>query len=186
MAHPVITIHMKNKKQITMELYPDKAPNGVNSILELAQMNAYDNLSIQRIAPGFVLQPWYDEKRMGPEFQYIMKGEFSAAGHDNDLAFEKYTVGLGGDGSSISACGCIFIVIGDGYEQRLGGKFTAVGKVVDGFGEVQRITQVETRDIESGMEGVVVKEPLHPEIIETITVTYNGYTPSPVDKFLPE
>ncbi len=182
---PEVTLEMESGGRIRLRLRPDKAPNAVNSILELAELGGYDGLVIQRIAPDFVLQPWYDEQRMDERFQYIMEGEFDANGYPNDLPFHKYTVGMAGDGAHISSCGCIFIVAGEHCEERLNGKYTAVGEVVEGFAEVDRIMQVETKEIDSGMEGVVVREPVKPEIIRRAVCCRHGYAAKKTEKILP-
>lgn len=173
-----VTIQMENKNQIILELFPDYAPNAVNSILEMIDKDCYKNLEIQRIAPGFVLQPWYDEERMDERFQYVMPVEVE----ENKLKFEKYAVGMAGDGEAEASCGCFFIVTGEECETRLQGRFTPVGRVIEGFEEIERIMRVDTKDVESGMEGVVVKEPLKPEIITQMTYELNGYQPEQVKK----
>ncbi|MBR4878934.1 MAG: peptidylprolyl isomerase, partial [Clostridia bacterium] len=44
---------------ITVELYPEAAPNTVRSFLWAASENMYENRLIKRIVPGFVIQPSY-------------------------------------------------------------------------------------------------------------------------------
>ena len=41
---------------ITIEFFPDKAPNHVRHFLQLTASGAYDNSAFHRIAPGFVIQ----------------------------------------------------------------------------------------------------------------------------------
>lgn len=173
-----VTIHMENGKNVVMELYPDYAPNAVNSILEMIDQDCYKNLTIQRIAPDFVLQPWYDEDRMDERFQYVMPLEVE----QNELQFRKYAVGMAGDGEAEASCGCFFIVTGDGCEQRLQDRFTPIGYVVEGFEEVERIMHVETADVDCGMEGVTVKEPVIPEVISQMSYELNDYKPQEVKK----
>ena len=73
---PIMTIVMQNKSEIVIELYPEVAPRSISSLIPLIQKNMYQNMTIERIVPGFVLQPWYDEKTMPEEFQYMIDGEF--------------------------------------------------------------------------------------------------------------
>lgn len=166
-----VTIHMESGNDIVMELYPNDAPNAVNSILEMIDQDCYKNLEIQRIAPDFVLQPWYDEERMDERFQYVMPVELEG----NTLQFRKYAVGMAGNGAGEASCGCFYIVAGDGCEERLSGRFTPVGYVVEGFEEVERIMHVDTRNIDIGMEGVTVEEPVEPEVIANVSYELNGY-----------
>lgn len=173
-----VTIHMKNGNNIVMELYPEMAPNSVNSIIEMIDQDCYKDLTIQRIAPDFVLQPWFDEDRMDERFQYVMPVELE----NNTLEFDKYCVGMAGNGSDEAGCGCFYIVAGDNCKERLQGKFTPVGHVVEGFEEVERIMHVETTRLDVGMENIVVMEPVEPEVIAQMTYELNGYEPQKVMK----
>lgn len=187
MAHPIMTIHMVNQKKITIELYPEKAPNSVNGLLWALERHLFDQMAIARIVPGFVLQPWYDENIMPLDYQYLISGEFKANGfHKNDLIMHKYAVGLAGDGSSVSSPGCFFIVVGDGCEAALDEKFAGVGYVIAGFEEVDRLVSVPLKPVDSKMAGVLINEPLEAEVIETITYDLNGYEPLEPIQFLPE
>ena len=67
-----------------------------------------------------------------------------------------------------------FIVLEDGHQDRLNGKFAGIGYVVEGFEEVERIVSVPLQDVASP-EGVVVKEPKNPEVIKHVSVDLNGY-----------
>lgn len=173
-----ITMHMASGNDIVMELSPKDAPNSVNSILEMIDQDCYKDLKIQRIAPDFVLQPWYDEDRMDERFQYVTPVELEG----NTMKFQKYAVGMAGDGAGNSSCGCFYIVAGDGHEERLTGRFTPIGRVVEGFEEVERIMHVDTKDIDIGIEGIVVKEPVEPEVILQVSYELNGYEPKNVQK----
>ena len=41
---------------ITIEFFPDKAPNTVRQFLRLAAAGVYDGMAFHRVAPGFVIQ----------------------------------------------------------------------------------------------------------------------------------
>lgn len=172
--NPILTMTMKNGQVIKMELDPSAATQGVNGLLWLLDRKGYDGIAISRLVPDFVLQPWFDESKMPEMYQYIQEGEFSSMGHpEADRPFEKYSIGLAGDGGHIQCCGCFFIVVGDNCQERLNGKFAYVGKVISGFEEIERIMHVEMTPM-TGM-GAQVNVPVTPEIIESITVDYNGY-----------
>lgn len=173
--HPILTIEMNNGNLIKIELYPEKAPNSINALLWMVFKNGYDQMQIQRIAPGFVLQPWYDERRMTEDYWYLVDGEFSSNGYEkNDLDMGKYSVGLAGDGKKISSPSSFFIVLNDGHQDRLNGKFAGIGYVIEGFEEVNRIVSVPLQKVNSP-EGVVVMEPVNPEVIKHVSVELNGY-----------
>jgi len=172
MNRPIITIEMANRQQIQIELYPDKAPNSVNGLLWSLFKDSYDNMRIARIVPGFVLQPWYDEAANG----YI----------HNDLPFEKYAVGLAGDGASISSPSSFFIVVDDDCQERLNQKFACIGYVISGFSEIERLVSVPLRKVESGVAGVSINEPLQDEVISHISIELNGYEYQEPIQFLPQ
>lgn len=187
MNRPTLTIKMHNQKTITIELYPDKAPNSVNGLLWSLFKDSYDNMKISRIVPDFVLQPWYDESKMSLDYQYLIDGEFEANGYTkNDLSFTKYAVGLAGDGATISSASSFFIVVGDHCEPRLNGKFSCIGYVTSGFEEIERLVSVPLRKVDSGLENVSINEPVTDEIIEHISIELNGYQYQEPQQFLPE
>lgn len=183
MQHPIMDIHMQNGKRIAIELYPEYAKNAVNCLIEMIDMKAYDNMSIQRIVPDFVLQPWYDETKMSEAFQYVIEAECDCNGYDNPLQFKKYVVGMAGDGHTYASNSAFFICLGNEQVKRLQGKFAAVGKVIDGFEEIERLSKVDLRKVEVE-ENVQVFEPIQPEVISTICLELNGYTPTNPIKFL--
>ena len=187
MKHPIMTIHMASSQDIQIELYPEKAPNSVNGLIWMIERNGFDQMAIQRIVPDFVLQPWYDENIMPVDYQYLIDGEFEANGYlDNDLKMTKYAVGLAGDGAHISSPGCFFIVVGDQCQERLNGKFAGIGYVISGFDEIERIMHVPLRKIESGLENVLINQPVKDEVILHIDLDLNGYQPQEPDQYLPE
>lgn len=173
--HPIAKMYT-NHGIITIELYPEYAPNTVNSFIWAAQENMYENRRIKRIVPGFVLQPsycYFDEKRC----DYMIEGEFEANGVKNPLKFEKWTVAMAGDGEK-EAHGCeFFITLSDEAGERLQGKFAAFGKVIDGFEEVERLEGVPTVQVFPEGVGAVIMEPVEEEYmvhmeIETLGVSY--------------
>lgn len=183
--HPILTVEMMNQQKIVIELYPEKAPNSINALLWMVFKNGYDNMQIQRIAPGFVLQPWYDESRMSKDYWYLVDGEFASNGFENnDLDMCQYAVGLAGDGKRISSPSSFFIVLENGCQQRLNGKFACIGYVIEGFEEVSRLVSVPLKKVPSP-EGVVVMEPEIPEFIKHVSVELNGYEYQEPIQFLP-
>lgn len=178
---PIMTIVMQNKSEIVIELYPEVAPRSISSLIPLIQKNMYQNMIIERIVPGFVLQPWYDEKTMPEEFQYVIDGEFEVNGYPNDIEMNTYTVALAGDGKHTSGVGCFYIVVGEERKKDLQGHYAGIGKVISGFDEIERMMQVKTRQIDIGVEGVLVYKPLEDEVIDNIYIDLKGYQPVEVE-----
>lgn len=172
--NPIATITMENENKIVIELMPKEAPNAVKCFISLARRGLFNNREIKRIAPDFVLQPTYDSFERNPECNLALNGEFKANGIENNLKIEKGVVALGGDGATMAAGSCFFITLSDKAGERLDGKFTGFGRVIEGYEEVGRIVAVETKSIDVGIEGVVVNEPIIPEIIKSIEVETFG------------
>lgn len=176
--NPILTILMKNQKTIEIELTPNNCPNSVNGLIEAIEQKAFDNMAIERVVPGFVLQPWCDETKKGEFYQYVCDLEVND--YDN---FDAFSVGLAGDGEKVGVPTCIFITLSNTY--HLNQKFTKVGRVISGFEEIKRIESVELIDVPND-DGVAFKTPIKDEIIETITLDLNGYIPKKCNKYLEE
>lgn len=177
--NPMAIIVINNKEYIKLELYPESAPNTVNSFIYVCNEGLYNNRPIKRIVKDFVIQPSYCNFE-DPRCDFFIDGEFDDNGFHNDIKFNKWTVAMAGDGERIASGSEFFITIGDN-EERLNGKFAAFGKVIEGFDVLQRLAEVETKLVESDMEGVVIREPIKPEIItEAYVETFGESYPKPV------
>ena len=56
MKNPTVTITMEDGGVITIELYPDVAPNTVRNFISLIQKGYYDGLIFHRVIEGFMIQ----------------------------------------------------------------------------------------------------------------------------------
>lgn len=175
MKNPIATILMKSGNKITIELFPKEAPNTVNSFIYLAKKGSFNNREIKRIVPDFVIQPTFTAFDKDPDCDFLIDGEFRENGHDNNLKVSKWTVAMGGDGKSVASGSCFFITVGN-CEEKLDGKYAGFGKVIDGFEEVERLEGIETKSVDIGVSGVIVNEPITPEIIEEVNVDTFGIT----------
>ncbi len=172
MSNPIATIRMATGNEIKIELYPEYAPNAVNSFIYLSKRGLFNNREIKRINPSFVIQPSYSDYE-DPECKIILDGEFSVNGFENPLLFGKGIVGMGGDGTATSSGSCFFFTLTDEAAEKLNGKFTAFGKVCSGFEELTRIETVETK-VELVAEKYEVYVPVVPEIMKEVTVETFG------------
>ena len=153
-----------------------KAPNTVNCFIYLADKGLFDNREIKRIVPNFVIQPTYDSFDRDPQCNIAINGEFRANGIENNLKIEKGVVALGGDGEKLAGGSCFFITLSDEAGEKLDGKFAGFGRIINGYEEVERIASVETKAVNIGTEGVIVNEPIVPEIIKNIKIETFGVT----------
>lgn len=174
---PVVTVEMASGGTFAFELYPEWAPNACASVIALAQAGAYDGMDIQRIVPGFVIQPRYlDEGR--PDLDYFIDGEFEANGFQGNPNIVTGMVAMAGDGATFSSGSCFFVALGD--HERLWGRFTAIGKIVAGWEEIKRLESVEIEPVDAGLSAEI-NRPVAPEVMTRVTVeTFGVSYPAPV------
>lgn len=178
MKNPTATIEMSSGKQIIIELFPQNAPNTVNSFIWTAKNGFYDNQEITRIVPGFVVQPSYTNFE-NPKLNYIIDGEFAANDFRKGIKNDTGCVAMGGDGRKIASCCCFYFTME--YHSRLDGYYPVFGKVTEGWDEVKRIESVETVPVKTDMPGVEVNRPVNPEIMVKVSVeTFGTEYPDPV------
>src|SRR5439155_12101914 len=53
---PTLVMTMENGGQVTIELWPDVAPNHVKNFVDLAKQGFYDGQRVHRVEPKFVVQ----------------------------------------------------------------------------------------------------------------------------------
>lgn len=135
--YPIVTIEMENGGVITAELYPEIAPNTVNNFISLINDGFYDGLIFHRVIPSFMIQGGcpLGEGFGGPG--YGIKGEFVAAGFENDLQHERGVLSMARSASPDSAGSQFFIMHQDA--PHLDGQYAAFGKVTDGMDVVDEI-----------------------------------------------
>lgn len=179
--NPIATIHMASGAKIVVELCPAQAPNSVNCFIDCIRKGFYTNREIQRIVPGFIIQPTYDAFGM-PESDFEIFGEFFANNFPNNLRNEEMTVAISGDGKTYS-CGIEFYFI-LGYHEKLQGRYGGIGRVIEGWEEVKRIENVALKSVippSHWPEDAVIQMPVEPEIIKSIEVeTFGVEYPKPV------
>ena len=158
---------------ITMELYPQCAPNTVNSFIWSAQQGFYNNRLIKRVVKDFVLQPSYCHFDID-DCDFMLSGEFAYNGFDNPVQFEKYVVAMAGDGEKESH-GCeFFITLSDKAAEKLQGRFSPFGKVVDGFDVVDRIAEADVKDVYIEGVSAIIKQPAEDIYMQAIKVDTFG------------
>ena len=174
---PIVTVKMKSGGQFSFELFPEWAPNACSSVIKLALAGAYDGLTIDRVVPGFVIQPRYsDEGR--PDLDFVLDGEFESNGFSGNPPIVTGIVAMAGNGKDRASGSAFFITLGE--HPRLTGHFTAIGKIVDGWDEIKRIEAVDTYPVDNDF-GVIINCPVTPEIMEKVSVETYGVTyPDPV------
>jgi peptidyl-prolyl cis-trans isomerase B (cyclophilin B) len=123
---------------VTIEFFPDLAPEHVRNFLRLAQAGVYDGTAFHRVVRGFVVQGGALNTR-GPltekQQKYVrtLQPEFNATKHVKGIL----SMARGDDPAS--AMTSFFIVTGDA--SSLDNKYTVFGRVVDGMAAVEAMDQ---------------------------------------------
>ena len=164
MVKPIVPITMDDGGVITLELYPNIAPETVNNFVSLVNKGFYDGLSFHRIIPGFMIQGGdpLGNGTGGPG--YSIKGEFKSNGFRNDLRHERGVISMARAMDPNSAGSQFFIMHADA--PHLDGSYAAFGKVIDGMGVVDSIASVRTNMFNDA--------PVTPVVIKSITVDTKG------------
>ena len=125
---------------ITLELFPDRAPTHVRQFLRLAASGVYDGTSFHRVVPGFVIQGGYLATRKEPlderQQSYVrtLEPEFNATVHERGI------VSMARGAEAASATASFFIVLAPA--PSLDGKYTVFGRVLSGLDVVEKIEGV--------------------------------------------
>lgn len=138
----MVIIEMENGKKITLELYPEHAPETVKNFEELVAKGFYDGLIFHRVIQGFMIQGGDPQGTgMGGSGKNI-KGEFLANGFPNTLKHERGVISMARSQMPNSASSQFFIMHKDA--PHLDGHYAAFGKVVSGIEVVDEIATCDT------------------------------------------
>ena len=140
--NPIVTITMENGDVMKAELYPQIAPNTVNSFISLVRKGFYNGLIFHRVINGFMIQGGCpDGTGMGGP-GYSIKGEFSRNGVPNDL---KHTAGVLSMARAMhpDSAGSQFFIMHKN-SPHLDGQYAAFGKVIEGLDVVNKIAATDT------------------------------------------
>ena len=154
---PVAVIKVKDYGNITLELYPEIAPNTVNNFIELANSGYYDGLIFHRVIKGFMNQGGCPNGTGTGGPGYSIEGEFSSNGYEgNDLKHTKGVISMARANDPNSA-GSQFFIMAD-TASHLDGQYAAFGKTIDGLDIVEEINSVKTSSADKPVEDVVIEE----------------------------
>jgi len=144
-SHPLVKLET-SMGDITLELYPDKAPITVANFLEYVKAGFFDGTIFHRVIPGFMIQGG------GLDAQMNKKGTRAPIKNeaDNGLTNEAYTVAMARTGDPNSATAQFFISVANNTFLNHKGKtpqgwgYAVFGKVNQGKEVVDKIKAVAT------------------------------------------
>lgn len=84
---PIIEITVNENAVIHFELWPEIAPIACASVMRLAEKRIFDGRAIERLEPGFVLQPLFFDG-VDPQIDIMIKPEFKT-NHESQNYFSS-------------------------------------------------------------------------------------------------
>ena len=127
--------------EITIEFFPDKAPNHVKNFIKLAKSGFYNGTLFHRVIPGFMIQGGDpNTKDLMNKAAYGTGGPgYSVDAEFNDTPHKRGIVSMARANDPNSAGSQFFIVVEN--SNFLDHKYTAFGQVVKGLGVADKIAQ---------------------------------------------
>ena len=153
--NPVAIIEMENGGVITVELYPDVAPNTAANFIELANAGFYDGVIFHRVIAGFMIQGGDPTGTGMGGPGYSIKGEFEANGFKNDLSHTRGVISMARAQNPDSAGSQFFIMHADA--PYLDGQYAAFGAVTEGMDVVDAIAATRTDGADRPLEAQKIK-----------------------------
>lgn len=143
MENKNVVFSIRDMGDITVELYPDKAPKTVENFLALVERGFYDGLIFHRVIKGFMIQGGgFDPDFNHREASHI-RGEFIANGYmGNDIKHIRGTLSMARTSDPDSASSQFFIMHEDA--PHLDAQYAAFGRVVSGMDVVDKIASCKT------------------------------------------
>ena len=199
--NPIVTLDISGYWEVQIELYPEYAPNTVLNFINLINKGYYNGKTFYgkdinaiyaaKNQEGEIVEPTLSlidssiETGSEVDMDYQINGEFIANGFDkNTLKHEKGVIsmlrdeyssyfGLTKEGYNSASSG--FQIMLD-TNRNLNGLYTGFGKVVEGLNIVEKIFEIEEKEVEENEENVStgITELKTPAIIKNATVETFG------------
>ena len=161
---PIIEITVNENAVIHFELWPEIAPIACASVMRLAEKRIFDGRAIERLEPGFVLQPLFFDG-VDPQIDIMIKPEFKTNPENAKITFHRGIVAMAGDPENSSGSQ-YYITLA--VSERVNGNFTVIGKVIDGWDEIERLEHVEVEEAIEPQSGFVYHRPVKTEMITKV------------------
>lgn len=165
-SHPVVTLTMENGDVMTLELYPEVAPNTVHNFIDLIQSGFYDGLVFHRVIPEFMIQGGDPQGNGGGGPGYNIKGEFSSNGIPNQIKHERGVLSMART-NNLDGAGSQFFIIHE-TSPHLDGQYAAFGKVITNLEAIDTIVSVE----KGANDRPVVEQKIKSVTVDTLGVDY--------------
>lgn len=162
----VVVLHIQDRGDIRIELYPEHAPNHVENFLKLAGEGYYAGTRFHRVIPEFmILGGDHLSKDDDPANDGTGSPGYALDPEPNELRHERGIVGMGrrADGKSDGSQFYIMLADNSTWKRVMDGRYTAFGRVIEGMDVALAVAAVE-RDLQDA--------PLEPQIIERVSLSF--------------
>jgi len=142
--------------EITLEMYPEKAPKTVSNFVELAKQGFFDGTKFHRVINDFMIQggdPLSKEESQRPYWGTGGPG-YSFEDEQNDLALVSGVIAMANSGPNTN--GSQFFIITAEATPWLQGKHTGFGKVVSGLDIVEIIEKTKVGPTDQPLEDIEI------------------------------
>lgn len=153
---PVATIELEDGRIIRFVMRPDVAPNTVANFISLASSGYYDGVIFHRVIPGFMVQTGDPDGSGFGGPGYVIKGEFSDNGVDNNISHVTGTVSMARKSYSPDTAGSQFFICVENSD-FLDGQYAAFGTVIEGIDVAVDISEVKRDSNNKPLEDIVIK-----------------------------
>ena len=148
-SHPRVKIET-SMGDMTIELFPEKAPKTVQNFRKLVKESFYDGILFHRVESGFVIQGGDPNTRNGAADTWGTGGP--GYQFEDEPVKDEYTKGtLCMANSGPNTNGSQFFVCTADLVGRLPKKYNLFGRVVDGMETVDKINNVDVVVVAGGM-----------------------------------
>ncbi len=159
--NPVVTISVKDMGDITLQLFPEIAPNTVNNYIQYIEEGDFENNQFHRVVDGFMIQGGNLDT---PACQ--IKGEMTNNGIENPLKHTKGVISMARVGGLYDSQTSQFFIV-DEDASFLDNEYASFGGVTSGMNIVAYIADMQVAGSET---------PSEPIVITNITVDLKGQT----------
>lgn len=159
LSNPVVTITVKDIGVMKLQLFPDLAPNTVNSFILYAQEGRFDGNLFHRVVTDFIIQAGKITDACD------IAGEMSLRHSENTLQHYRGVISMARIGTLMDSASSQFFIV-QSAAHNLDDQYAAFGGLVDGFEVLDYITSLEVSGTETPIVDIV---------IESMTVELNGY-----------
>ncbi len=148
-AQPEVLLHT-SQGDITLELYPDKAPKSVANFLQYVRDGFYDGTTLHRVIPGYLVQGGLYNRELQPKrTRPAIPSEA-----DNGLSNLRGTIAVARGADPHSGTAQFFFNLVDnrrldfvGNQSGLTWGFAVFGKVIKGIDVLDKIAALPTRPL---------------------------------------